>query len=127
MDTQEGNALIAGFMGHAPMNWNASHQRRDYDNNWNYLMNAVAKIEQDEKFATMMYVNTWDNRGRYIFSIYREMDENRNMRNRFVEQASDTKIKSVWLGVIRFIELLNENNIPRSAEDFNKQYTLYKL
>lgn len=114
-------------MGHPPINWRTSPRRKNYDNNWDYLMHAVAKIEEDEKFATMMYVNTWDNRGRYIFSIYRELDEAGNLRNRFVEKVADTKIKSVWLGVIRFIELLNQNNIPRSAEDYSKQFALYKL
>jgi hypothetical protein len=46
MTQEEGNKLIAEFMGCEPINWNASHQRIDYDNSWNFLMPVVEKIRR---------------------------------------------------------------------------------
>lgn len=98
----------------------------EYHSSWDWLMPVVEKIEQDEKIATMLYVNTWDNRGRFCFSCYRELDENKCMRNVFVEIATDSKLKSVFLGVLEFIRIYNDKKIPRTQDDFNTNYDYYR-
>lgn len=110
---ESGNNLINKFM---------DQNSQDYHLDWRMLMPVLEKIEEDEHFATMIYVNPWDNRGKYCFSIYRELDENRSLRNVFVEYASHSKIESVWTGVVEYISLKNGNLVPRSQEDFNKNY-----
>lgn len=143
---KNGNKKIAEFMGgnlvnengmsyykfdinnrpclHCSCNWNADNLFYHEDYSW--LMVVVEKIEADYKLATMMYVNSWDNRGRYCFSVYRELDEARNLRNRFIEIVSDSKIKSIWLGVLEFIWIRNANMIPTSQEIFDKNREQYQ-
>lgn len=97
-----------------------------YHTDWNTIQAIVAQIEENEMMATMTYVNQWDNRGHYIFSVYRELDENRSRRNVFIEIATSSKIESTWLGVCEFIRLSNSNIIPRTQEDFDKHYQTYR-
>lgn len=97
-----------------------------YHTSLDWLMPVVEKIEIDERFATMIYVNAWDNRGRYYFSIYREMDESKNMRHVFVEVVTNSKIESIWKGVLEFIYYHKNNMIPRTKEDFEKHRKAYK-
>ena len=57
----------------------------------------------------MMYVNTWDNRGRYIFRIYKELDTDGSIRDLLIERVSNSKKESIWLAVVAFIEWYNKN------------------
>lgn len=79
-----------------------------YHTLWDKLMPVVEKIETDLALATMMYVNSWDNRGRYSFRVYKELDNNGNIRNLLLEKVSNSKIEAVWYAVIEFIKWYNK-------------------
>ena len=88
---------------------NAFLAEANYHRSWEWLMPVVEKIETDLSLATMMYVNTWDNRGRYIFRIYKELDTDGSIRDLLIERVSNSKKESIWLAVVAFIEWYNKN------------------
>ena len=123
----ENNKLISEFMGITNVEeFNnslcASHPEEgiwyyeplwylDYHSDWSLLMPVVEKIEKDLSIATMMYVNTWDNRGRYMFTFYKELDTDGSIRNQlFKESVSGSKIESIYNGVVEFIKWYNTPN-----------------
>jgi hypothetical protein len=73
-----------------------------YNKLWDWLMPVVEKIESDKGKATLLYTNPWDYRGLHTFSIYKEMDENKDMRGRIVESVSNSKIEAVFIAVSDF-------------------------
>lgn len=137
----EGNKLIADFMqlnhfqtDKHPLLLFTDHNTDDldcleniqYDSSWDWLMPVVEKIEAGERFATMLYVNTWDNRGRYCFSIFRELDEDRSIRGCFIEYCGNDKLKVVYTATLEFIRLKNSSLLPHSNADFQKNYLTYR-
>ncbi len=83
---EEGNKIIAEFMGREPHNWHPNHERRDYDNSWNYLMPVVDKI----LFETGSSHAQWD--------------------AKIISSLSTVSLENLWQITVQFIQWFNQQN-----------------
>jgi hypothetical protein len=123
MTTLEGNKLIAKFMGYKFVYYSNEFNMLEingkmksleswakYHRNWNWLMSVVEKIEQI-KYVNVLMVKT--SLGEFSIEISHYTPSyhiTQNNKMIFVKEKTLTKIGSVWLAIIKFIEWYNKQN-----------------
>lgn len=119
MDVEEGNKLIAEFMGHSlddegyydiPQTTCQGYFDKtipcnlEYNSSWDWLMPVVEKIEED--FGD--YLSTSITGGRCFITNHLSVGPFKNMDEIFEDSSS--KIEATYDAVVKFIKRYNEKN-----------------
>lgn len=106
-EIKEGNDLIDRFMEREPSNWSPSHQRKGYDNDWNYLMAVVEKIEKDISRG-LWYGFTVEIRDHYCCVACHEKGKQSGVvcSTPYLTKP-ESKILAVWNMIVEFIKWYN--------------------
>lgn len=109
------NKIIAEFMGYSVESesaWVDIWRNLNYNENWNYLMDVVEKIEaMDNVRFEVIIKKPFTDRSMCLIIDRGKRDDYMIMKNVFHE----SKITAIWLAVIAFIEWYNAQNNKDNA------------
>lgn len=119
MNIEEGNKLIAEFMGAVPTKalgtetWDVPNMDGlqfvlFYHSSWDWLMPVVEKIEQIGEDLPIVYVVINGYGCEISYMINHNWPEDRDVIADVGYPEAQSKIESVWKAVVKFIEKHNE-------------------